>query len=267
MRQLVSSTCVICQEPINYVREGRFCQTCRNAVHNRCMKPEIGFDAQGRCAACGADLAQAAALRQREKELSTPTRGSLTVRPVGGVRQLVNSTCVRCKQSITDILEGRFCESCKSPIHQRCMNPEPGLDPQERCAACGAELAREAAFTHADKHLSPSSRGPYPVSRVCPECGETGYKGVRPERLVAFTWDHVCKSCGTRYTPPTPTWASVVFILAGLFLGAFGGRAILQLAGGNLLAIPEVACEGFLGLLGVLAIIQGIRSLSNPGRA
>ncbi|HZY90422.1 MAG TPA: hypothetical protein VFE78_36710, partial [Gemmataceae bacterium] len=81
------------------------------------------------------------------------------------------------------------------------------------------------------------------MSRVCPDCGHAGFKGVRPNRLIAFTWDRVCKECGTRYTPPTPVWAGVVFILAGLPLVLVGLLALLgQLARPNPLGL---ACSGF----------------------
>lgn len=104
----------------------------------------------------------------------------------------------------------------------------------------------------------------YPVRRVCPACQNPEYKSVRPDRWITFTWDRVCKSCGTRYTPPTPQWAAMVFIIAGLPLVAFGlfGVAV-GLSRGN--PIP-IACEGVLALLGVLAIIHGLRSLVFQGR-
>jgi hypothetical protein len=72
---------------------------------------------------------------------------------------------------------------------------------------------------------------------------------------------------GKTYTPPTPVWAGVVFILAGLPLMIVGfGAVILGLASGNVLRVPGMACEGFLGFLGLLAIIQGIRTLARPGK-
>ena len=59
----------------------------------------------------------------------------------------------------------------------------------------------------------------------------------------------------------------MVFILAGLPLAGFGFFSIvIRLASANPMGIPAMACEGFLGFLGVLAMVQGIRSLLNPGR-
>jgi hypothetical protein len=56
------------------------------------------------------------------------------------------------------------------------------------------------------------------ISRKCPKCQGIDFKRVKPERPIAFTDDRECKSCGTRYTPPTPLWASVVFIGIGVLI-------------------------------------------------
>ena len=107
----------------------------------------------------------------------------------------------------------------------------------------------------------------YPISQVCPKCGGGEYTKQRSEEFVAFTSDRVCGACGTRYTPPTPAWAGVVFILIGLPLAAFGGFAIIfRIASGNVLGLPAMACEGFLGFLGLLALGQGARALMRPGQ-
>ena len=58
----------------------------------------------------------------------------------------------------------------------------------------------------------------YPVSRECPKCHGIEFKRARPEGRVAFTDDRVCNSCGTRYTPPTPLWAAVLFIVIGAII-------------------------------------------------
>jgi len=107
----------------------------------------------------------------------------------------------------------------------------------------------------------------YPISQVCPKCGGGEYTKQRSEEFVAFTSDRVCGACGTRYTPPTPAWAGVVFILIGLPLAAFGGFAIIfRIGSGNVLGLPAMACEGFLGFLGLLALGQGARALMRPGQ-
>jgi uncharacterized protein (DUF983 family) len=56
----------------------------------------------------------------------------------------------------------------------------------------------------------------HPKSRTCPKCNGTEYRRVKPEKRIAFADDRMCKSCGTRYTPPTPLWAAVVFIVVGI---------------------------------------------------
>ena len=53
----------------------------------------------------------------------------------------------------------------------------------------------------------------YPVASNCPHCGSKDFKRLKTEGLVAFTDDRKCAACGTRYTPPTPAWAAVAFIL------------------------------------------------------
>lgn len=116
-------------------------------------------------------------------------------------------------------------------------------------------------------HAQPGTRN-YPISRVCPNCGHAEYKSRRPERFVAFTWDRVCKACETRYTPPTPIWAAVIFLLIGFLLAGFGFFSVLiRIIRGNVLGIPAMACEGFLGVFGILAIVQGLRAFIRPGKA
>ena len=58
----------------------------------------------------------------------------------------------------------------------------------------------------------------YPVSKCCPQCGSTEYSRQKTEATIAFASDRVCKSCQTRYTPPTPVWAAIVFIGIGFLL-------------------------------------------------
>jgi hypothetical protein len=106
------------------------------------------------------------------------------------------------------------------------------------------------------------------ISKFCPKCASEQYTEHRPDRLVAFAKDRVCASCQTRYSPPTPVWAAVVFILIGLPLATFGAFSIfVRLTSGNLLGIPALLIEGFLGLVGAAAIVHGIRVLINPGKS
>jgi hypothetical protein len=81
-----------------------------------------------------------------------------------------------------------------------------------------------------------------------------------------------CNECGTRYTPPTPAWAAVVFIVIGCILaggglfaiGAFvwtkhtqGDLEYVQMMWLALLLVP-----GGAALLGVALLIHGIRTLT-----
>jgi hypothetical protein len=62
MRQIVGSKCAICQERIDSVLEGKICEICENAVHNKCAQAQVGSSPDMRCSACGMDLDQAKAL-------------------------------------------------------------------------------------------------------------------------------------------------------------------------------------------------------------
>jgi hypothetical protein len=128
----------------------------------------------------------------------------------------------------------------------------------QRCD-CGYDFTRHRP--------GPNSFGVSMVSKFCPGCSADRYKQVKPKKFVAFTKDRVCLECGTRYTPPTPWWGAIVFLLAGLLLSGFGLFSLItRLSTGNLLHIPAMACEGFLGFLGLLPIGQGVRALVFPGK-
>ena len=107
----------------------------------------------------------------------------------------------------------------------------------------------------------------YPISQACPQCGNAEYQTTRAEEFVAFANDRICRACNARYTPPTPAWAAIVFVVVGLLLAGFGGLSlIIHLNSVNPIGIPAMACEGFLGFLGLLAIGQGFRALIRPGK-
>jgi hypothetical protein len=102
----------------------------------------------------------------------------------------------------------------------------------------------------------------YPTSTVCPQCGSTEYTTRRAEKFVSFVNDRVCQSCNTRYSPPTPRWAGVVFIFIGLVLGIAGIYSIiLRIQSGNPLGFPAMLIEGFLGFIGLIAIGVGIKTI------
>jgi hypothetical protein len=111
----------------------------------------------------------------------------------------------------------------------------------------------------------------YPIARSCPACGSAAFKRVRPEKgRIAFTDDRKCQTCGTRYTPPTPTWAAVLFIACGGFLllvwGLFLVLAVVNLARG----VPPWSSVLFIGLgtpllvpPGILCVRYGLRCLKS----
>ena len=69
-------------------------------------------------------------------------------------------------------------------------------------------------------------RPQYPISTVCPACGSSAHRKVKPTTALAFTDDRICSACSTRYSPPTPLWARVVFGSIGLVLLLCGGALI-----------------------------------------
>jgi hypothetical protein len=143
--------------------------------------------------------------------------------------------------------------------------PTPKIE--GKCDACGADYSNpQAAEVRAEvrKEARQAMRGKHPVSAVCPKCRGLQFKEVRPDCWVTFTNDRVCRDCDTRYTPPTPAWAAALFIFAGVFMAGFALIAVVAgLAQGNPLPI---VCEGLLGLLGIMSIGHGIRTLMRQGK-
>ena len=105
----------------------------------------------------------------------------------------------------------------------------------------------------------------YPISATCPQCGGTEYTRRKPKRLVAYVNDRVCRACNTRFTPPTPVWAGILFLLAGLTL-PFLGLVLTSLLV-HPFSIAGLVCEGVIAALGVAAFVGGIRELANSARA
>jgi hypothetical protein len=97
----------------------------------------------------------------------------------------------------------------------------------------------------------------YPISFECPRGCGTEYEKCGSEEWVAFVSDRICKRCGTRYTPPTPVWAAVVFIVVGLILVAC---CLFAVGGGN--GLGDLLSVGLIGFIGIMAIRHGIRALT-----
>jgi hypothetical protein len=134
------------------------------------------------------------------------------------------------------------------------------------CRQSGGVVGGDTAQREAERQPRDQTqpRGPFPVSAVCPNCGGKEFRTTRPERWIAYTLDRVCKSCGTRYSPPTPRWAGIIFIILGfplVAIGLFGVVASLMQG-----SPCPLVCEGPLGFLGILAIAHGIHTLTSPER-
>jgi hypothetical protein len=175
--------------------------------------------------------------------------------------QLIGLPCVICQKSIASIVDGAFCDGCGNPIHHRCQSAvaQPGT---EKCEQCGGDpasrIAKEVRGARQTEAHTRATGAPlsYPLSNKCPNCGSDKFTRERPQAWIAFAWDRVCSECNMRYTPPTPLWAAFVFIGVGLLLLGFGVVGLLS----------RDICVGLIGLLGLGALIHGVRSLANSGK-
>src|SRR5262249_51663065 len=146
--------------------------------------------------------------------------------------QIVGLPCVVCGKEINSIVGSRFCDACGNPVHSACLAKLNEVK-EQNCPSCGGDPQSSVAKEVRNKKgiaLTPAelaAKGPVPIRSVCPLCGSSSYTKRRPEGWIAFVSDRVCTVCYTRYTPPTPLWASIVFIIAGLALAGFFGLAWL----------------------------------------
>jgi len=104
--------------------------------------------------------------------------------------------------------------------------------------------------------------GEYPVSVICPSCKSTDFTTRRPKHLIAFAKDRVCKSCQTRYVPPTPIWGSLAILGVGLLLTVFGCLFVmvrLQTWHWRLVGIPALIVEAIVAYVGIYCILRGIQ--------
>jgi predicted RNA-binding Zn-ribbon protein involved in translation (DUF1610 family) len=188
--------------------------------------------------------------------------------------QLIGLECVTCQKSISSLTDGGFCPDCGNPVHRKCIGSVHHAA-EDRCPLCGGdfdsavaqEVQRErdaqdqsAATPAVNSSLSDPAPTAFPVSETCPKCAGAQFTRVPPQSMVAFAKDRVCTQCGTRYTPPTPLWAALVFILLGVF---FLGGSI-----GNVLVMdnPRIFGTIFGAVIGVSALVLGIRSFIKPGK-
>ncbi len=107
----------------------------------------------------------------------------------------------------------------------------------------------------------------YPISKVCPKCGNGEFRRRKSEEIVAFTSDRLCMKCETRYTPPTPAWAGLLFIVIGLLMAPFFGFFLFgHLINFNVIAFPSTMLVAIGFIVGLFALWHGIRVLIRPGR-
>lgn len=135
-------------------------------------------------------------------------------------------------------------------------------DPDPICPACNSALSTPPTATSVSAPKDTASD--IPVGHACPNCSSLEYHRVRPDRWIAFRSDRICRDCETRYIPPTPRWAGLVFISIGLIMGSIGVIGFfLSLPGSSSVAL---IVSVFLGFLGLLSLIHGSQSLVYPGR-
>jgi hypothetical protein len=90
------------------------------------------------------------------------------------------------------------------------------------------------------------------VCRVRPACGCPEYNRIAPLTLIAYVRDRKCLECQTEYTPPTPLWAALVFIILGVplaLVGGYGALINLMSPGGSPL------CSALLAFLGGACVL------------
>jgi hypothetical protein len=160
--------------------------------------------------------------------------------------------CPHCGEDVADLTPEAWgvCGSCKRPIQ---------APPDVK--AFSLELD-ETTLQESRRRLN---RGPamalppYRVSSRCPMCGCPEFESTRPKTFVAFTSDRVCCNCQTRYTPPTPVWASIVFLLIGIvFVLGCTFSVLLGIMGG---AMTAVLVNGLFAICGLLLVSYGVRCL------
>ncbi len=104
------------------------------------------------------------------------------------------------------------------------------------------------------------------MSAVCPNCGSADTRRRSGSKRA-------CRSCGTRFTPPTPLWERLIFaalfLVPAVVIGIIGiGFILLPLGNGGVnpgAVRGGLGCGGLLVTLAALCLVQGFRELA--GRA
>jgi hypothetical protein len=99
-----------------------------------------------------------------------------------------------------------------------------------------------------------------PACTACPRCGNAEHHKVKPRSFVYFKVDRLCTKCPTYYSPPTPIWASVLFIVLGGGMAVIG-LPLLFLGLQKASSFAVLFYGGVLSAIGLLCAVQGIRYL------
>jgi hypothetical protein len=182
--------------------------------------------------------------------------------------------CPLCHDSfavdVTQNRRERGCPHCGGRV--RVLLDLPGDSPSTDIPHSHPDLAAEAATLPpiGDRQKLPiqnngsgivESVSKYPISTECPRCCGTEFEKCPSEEWVAFVSDRICNHCGARYTPPTPAWAAVLFILVGSIMVAC---SVFAVGGSN--GLGDILSVGLIGFIGIMAIRHGIRALTLRAR-
>jgi hypothetical protein len=199
--------------------------------------------------------------------------------------EVAGSGCVLCRQKIDSLFDGVFCQECGGPYHHKCFNGATARA-AGRCGSCGADLMVVAAESEQRRASQGGRTKTCPfcdatnaetvgrcqcgytfgqtveIATACPTCGGTTYRRTRPRRRITFVWDRICKGCKTRYAPPTPLWAAIIFALVGCLIVAEGLWHVLRsVVNESPFIVLIFAINAVWIFLGALLLRHGVRSM------
>ena len=149
-------------------------------------------------------------------------------------------------------------------IGDRTDSPFTEIEMLEVCPHCKTNI-----FPMADR-ICPNCRGNLDgaptqqripdgvIARVCPNCASSEHRKIKPDTLVAFEYNRICEKCGTLYVPPTPLWASILFVIIGLVFTL--GAAWEMILHFNAAEPGLIFWKGVWLILGISVLLYGIRS-------
>jgi hypothetical protein len=103
---------------------------------------------------------------------------------------------------------------------------------------------------------------------LCEKCGSEDFNRVKPKEIVAFSKDYQCVQCQLQFPAPVPIWGSLLFMITGIPLAAFGAMivAAVLLKALDSRTEPNLVPLGIgmgLCLLGSVAFWKGVTSLKH----